>query len=231
MSGPVFVIDAQGTPLMPTSPAAARRLLRQGKARRVRHHAFTIIQLAQAIHSPVLRPVIFGITLHPSSIEFFLITTGAHDIFPLLNVVADLSTTQAFSVRRQSASIQPSVPLKHTPYVCRNAQLHTEERAIYTAVSTVAAVTTAFQSLVPLSHGMLLNMCDTPSTYVHSCTLSVTLRRVGLSIASDPQTLPPDVPSALGAVLRTWCTHPSWTQRFAAVVKAIPYTDAQKTDV
>jgi hypothetical protein len=60
MSGPIFVQDAHGTPLMPTAAAHARKLLQQG-AQRVPHPTFTIVRLARPVASPSLRPVLLTV--------------------------------------------------------------------------------------------------------------------------------------------------------------------------
>ncbi len=57
MSGPVFVIDVQGQPLMPIAEAHARKLLSSGKARRWPHPTLTILQLTRTVEMPNLRPV------------------------------------------------------------------------------------------------------------------------------------------------------------------------------
>ncbi len=51
MSGPVFVQDAHGTPLMPTAAAHARKLFQQG-AQHIPHPTFTIVRLARPVDSP-----------------------------------------------------------------------------------------------------------------------------------------------------------------------------------
>ena len=48
----VFVVDANGTPLLPTHPARSRRLLREGRARVIRVVPFTI-QLNRVVENPV----------------------------------------------------------------------------------------------------------------------------------------------------------------------------------
>src|SRR5689334_21533487 len=76
MSSPVFVRDAQGTPLMPTSAAYARRLIEGGKARWVPHHAFSVLQLTQAVAQPTLRPVVVGVIVHLHTAELLLLADG-----------------------------------------------------------------------------------------------------------------------------------------------------------
>ena len=79
MVGPIFVCDAQGTPLMPTAPAYARRLLHQGKAVWQPHHAFPVIRLTRLVEQPSLRPIVVAIDIHrtyASSVKL----TGTFDV-------------------------------------------------------------------------------------------------------------------------------------------------------
>jgi len=48
----VFVVDANGTPLLPTHPARSRKLLRNGRAKVIRVMPFTI-QLSKVVDNPV----------------------------------------------------------------------------------------------------------------------------------------------------------------------------------
>src|SRR5436853_7002081 len=102
MSSSVFVRDAQGTPLMPTSAAYARRLLQRGKARWVPHHAFPIIQLSQVVTVPVLRPVVVGIHIHLQTAELIVVAAGDVRLFPLLHLVIDLRTDLPARLRRRA---------------------------------------------------------------------------------------------------------------------------------
>jgi hypothetical protein len=76
MALPVFVQDAQGTPHMPTVPPSARKLLRQGRARHVPHHAFTIICLTQPVTTPVRRSLRLDIVYHGPTVALHLILEG-----------------------------------------------------------------------------------------------------------------------------------------------------------
>src|SRR5689334_17508279 len=100
MSSPVFVRDALGKPLMPTSPAYARRLLQRGKAHWVAHHAFPIIQLTQEVKLPVLRPVTIGIHIHLHMAELIVVADGDLRPFPLLRLAVDLRTDLPIRIRR-----------------------------------------------------------------------------------------------------------------------------------
>lgn len=103
MSGFVFVCDAQGTPLMPMSPAYARRLLASGKAVRKPHHAFSIIQLTRTIHHAHLRPVVLGVALHLNTAELLLLVDDHKGVSVLLSFVVDLRTDLPWRMRRRAA--------------------------------------------------------------------------------------------------------------------------------
>jgi 5-methylcytosine-specific restriction endonuclease McrA len=102
MSGPVFVLDAQGKPLMPTSPAYARRLLRSGKARLVPHHAFTVIQLSHTVAQPILRPIVLGVRCWLHTAELVLVSETESVPLPLLRIIADLRTDLPLRLRRRA---------------------------------------------------------------------------------------------------------------------------------
>jgi len=103
MSSPVFVHDNQGTPLMPTSAAYARRLLQQGKAQWVPHHAFPVIQLTHSIQQPTLRPILIGVDIHLNAAELYLIAEGEQVALPLLHTIVDLRTDLPTRLRRRAA--------------------------------------------------------------------------------------------------------------------------------
>jgi|APCry1669189070_1035195.scaffolds.fasta_scaffold00010_10 5-methylcytosine-specific restriction endonuclease McrA len=102
MSGPVFVIDAGGTPLMPMSSAYARKLLREGKAQRLAHSAFTVIQLSRRVEQPKLRPVVAALRLHLRTAELFLLTEDQQTVRPFLRVIIDLHTDLPRRLRRRA---------------------------------------------------------------------------------------------------------------------------------
>ena len=106
MSGPIFVLDAEGKPLMPMAPAYARKLLRQHKASWRPHHAFSIIQLSQVVDKPVYRNIGLRVVLHLHMAELFLIADGPTTLFPLLRVTIDLRTDIPWRMRRRAAHRQ-----------------------------------------------------------------------------------------------------------------------------
>jgi hypothetical protein len=89
MSGSVCVWDSQRRPLLPTSAAYARTLVQQHKAVLLPHPAVSLLQLSHAVSEPVLRPVLLGIALHPTTATA-LIFTEALGNTPLLSLTLDL---------------------------------------------------------------------------------------------------------------------------------------------
>jgi 5-methylcytosine-specific restriction endonuclease McrA len=102
MSGPVFVLDAAGTPLMPMSPAHARKLVNQQKAQVVPHYQFHIIQLSQAVAQPQLNAVVALIRVHALTAELIIVADGAQRAYPLLRILIDLRTDLALRLRRRA---------------------------------------------------------------------------------------------------------------------------------
>ncbi|RME01810.1 MAG: hypothetical protein D6814_00790 [Calditrichaeota bacterium] len=72
---PVYVQNADGQPLMPTTPARARRMLDQGKARIAIRSPFTI-RLLQQIESPQLQPVRVGLDTGSKAMGIAAIANG-----------------------------------------------------------------------------------------------------------------------------------------------------------
>ncbi len=132
MSGPIFVLDAEGTPLMPMSPAHTRRLLNTGKATRIYHHAFTVIQLTKRVPQPHLRPILVGITLHRHTAELWVVAEGVRGPIPLLSLVIDLRTDLSHRLRRRAghrhrrrARQRYHSPARYgVPYKLRRSSLH-----------------------------------------------------------------------------------------------------------
>lgn len=89
MSGSVCVLDSQQKPLLPTSAAYARTLVQQHKAVLLPHPAVPLLQLSHAVPEPVLRPMLLGIALHPTTATV-LIFTEALGTTPLLSLTLDL---------------------------------------------------------------------------------------------------------------------------------------------
>ncbi len=106
MPGFVFVCDAAGTPLMPMSPAYARKLLKSGKALHHPHHAFSVLQLTRVVETPILRPAVLGLAIHLHTVELFLTAEGDHQMFPLLYMILDLRTDIPWRMRRRASHRQ-----------------------------------------------------------------------------------------------------------------------------
>lgn len=186
MSGPIFVQDSEGRPLMPIAAARARMLIQQGKAALKRHHAFTLLQLAQPVTHPSLRPVVLGVVLHYRTAELFVLAEGTHTIFPLLRVIIDLQTDLPRRIRRRAMHRrrrrqrgryraprrygrpfkQQRVgrsPCRHPPgkhpgssSSCSNRRSHISP-TIHWRAQAVERVMKALNKLVPISHIVLLD--------------------------------------------------------------------------
>ena len=102
MSSPVFVIDADGRPLMPMAPAFARKLTQSGKARFISHYAFTILQLSRAVEAPKLRPITVYIEQHAATAEIIVVADGARQAHTLLHIIVDLHTDISRRLRRRA---------------------------------------------------------------------------------------------------------------------------------
>jgi hypothetical protein len=149
MASPVFVCDSQGHPLMPMAPAYARKLLHQGKARWLPHHAFTRIQLKQAIPTPVLQPTLLVISLNQKVAECFLLMEGLQGVLPLLHLLIDLqlpALMQPYTQKRQRTG--PAILLNHYRLQSRVNVRYTFEAIIQTA--------TTLSKLIPVHDVVLL---------------------------------------------------------------------------
>jgi hypothetical protein len=97
MPRPVYVWDAQERPLLPTSPAYARVLLRTEKAQRVPHPALQIIQLSQPIVHPASPPVVLAVELRGAIAELLLVMERAGQPIVLHRLLLDLKVSAALS--------------------------------------------------------------------------------------------------------------------------------------
>jgi 5-methylcytosine-specific restriction endonuclease McrA len=193
MSSPIFVRDAQGTPLMPMAAAYARRLLRHGKAQWVPHHAFPVIQLSQTIAEPVLRPIILGLQIHLHTAELHLLATGVHQDYPLLHAVIDLRTDISIRIRRRAGHrrrrraqgrYRPArtygVPFKlRRPSMARSrwgrlirrrvSPMHRRHNiqipTMRWRAQAIGRVITALQALLPISQVIVLSPGQQPSPF------------------------------------------------------------------
>lgn len=88
MTSLVFVRDIQHTPLMPMSSAHARLLMRRGKAHRVAHPTFMLLQLNYAIPQPTLRPVVLDIAFTTALTTLTISVGNSATCMPLMRVYA-----------------------------------------------------------------------------------------------------------------------------------------------
>lgn len=189
MSGPVFVVDAEDVPLMPMSAAYARKLLREGKATRLAHSAFTVIQLSRRMGQPVLRPIVAALRLHLRTAELVLIAEGQQSAQPLLSIIIDLRTDLPRRLRRRAghrrrrharqryhALSRQGRPFKlRRPSLARSSWgttlLRVRQRRAwppYTSgtpllvwrAQAITRTIKALQRLMPLSHILLLDRLD-----------------------------------------------------------------------
>ena len=106
----VYVLNKHGQPLMPCSPAKARRLLEADKAKVIKRTPFTIQLLygSTGYKQPVILGVdagskTIGMSASTRSIELF-----AEEVIPRNDVVKNLSTRREF--RRGAAAPEDSPP-------------------------------------------------------------------------------------------------------------------------
>jgi 5-methylcytosine-specific restriction endonuclease McrA len=162
---------------MPMTAAHARKLMHQGKARLVPHHALTVVQLEQVLPEPVLRPVVAGVAIHFNTAELFLLAAGTRKTFPLLRLIVDLRTDLPWRIRRRAmfrrrrrfrGRYRPprrhGRPFKRPGPVTSRPRRHTQTRTasptIQWRAQAIQRVISALQRLVPISHVVVLE----PST-------------------------------------------------------------------
>lgn len=103
---------------MPTSAAYARTLVQRKKAVLLPHPALPIIQLTHAVPDPVLRPVLLGIVIQPTTATV-LVFTEPLGATPLIRLTLDLqhSTTaasRAIVVTALARTMNTLLPMSHT---------------------------------------------------------------------------------------------------------------------
>lgn len=189
MSGPVFVIDVQGQPLMPIAEAHARKLLSSGKARRWPHPTLTILQLTRTVEMPILRPVLLGVAVHQNVAELFVVADGSQTTFSLLSIVVDLGHLRVQWWRH---------PGRRRP----RQRNHTQ-----TTIRAVGSVIGTLWSWLPLSHIVMLRTAVVPRQRPRLMRrlrqyLSVSGLRVAVAPpdATTPAGIPHDLYTALIAL-------------------------------
>ncbi len=214
MASPVFVCDVQGYPLMPMAPAYARKLLHQGKARWISHHAFSRIQLNNAISTPVFQPTLLVVSLHHKVAECFLLMEGMHGVLPLLHLLVDLQLPARLNrYRRKSDRTQPTVLLSQH-------QIHSHVNIRYT-FEAVRQTARALSKLLPLRDVVLLpsRHSDRLKQYVHQHANHPFLEATQLSWIDEGSSQP--MTDAAQEILNVFMTNPAqYTMSF--VVAYLP---------
>ena len=112
MPGKVYVISRLGHPLMPCSPAKARHLLDDGKAKVVKRTPFTIKLLYGS--TEYTQPVILGVDAGSKTIGLSASTTKeelfAAEVMPRNDVVENLSTRREFRRARRNRTTRYRKP-------------------------------------------------------------------------------------------------------------------------
>ena len=112
MSNKVYVISRLGHPLMPCSPAKARHLLDDGKAKVVKRTPFTIKLLHGS--TEYTQPVILGVDAGSKTIGVSASTTKeelfAAEVMPRNDVVENLSTRREFRKARRNRTTRYRKP-------------------------------------------------------------------------------------------------------------------------
>ncbi len=145
MSGSVCVWDSQRRPLLPMSAAYARTLVQQHKAVLLPHPAVSLLQLSHAVSEPVLRPVLLGIALHPTTATALIFTEALGNI-PLLSLTLDLdgitgAAPQAVALTALARTVATLLPISQrallTHLSVTNDAAHAA--AIHTIMTTLEA--------------------------------------------------------------------------------------------
>lgn len=158
MSGSVFVLDSQNTPLMPMGAAHARALLARGAAQWIQHPSFKIIRLTRIIASPVRHPIVVGLRISSSMAELFVVSTSLRVVRPLLYIVVERHhTTRSLVVERVShrrirGRVHESLQLSINHRV-KSSLTHSTRRRYATVIRRTI---TALQQFIPLTHIVLL---------------------------------------------------------------------------
>lgn len=156
MSGLVFVQDAQGRPLMPTSAAYARTLLHKRKARRISHPAFNIIQLTSVIPKPVLRPVVASIFLHHQTASLVLLTEHLRGTISSLSMIVDLTTDSRTHLIRR-IGWRPRAYARHAStsnqtFVHQSWAPNVSMLSVRKQMRMLATLIAGLQVTIPMSH-------------------------------------------------------------------------------
>lgn len=201
-SGPVFVLDALGQPLMPLAEAHARKLLRNRQADLLPHPTLTIIQLRRTVQQPILRPVLLGVAIHRSTAELFLLAAGSNAAFPLAYIVVDLPQHKPFWYRRIARRRQ------RIPWPARWQHRRRPAWHKFLAIGTVIST---LWDVLPLSHIALIR---TPTMRAIHPDIQCRVRRYltagGMQVATTSldRAAPTTFPHDLFALLRAFAANP-----------------------
>lgn len=162
MPGLVFVLDALGRPLMPTSPAYARTLLQRGGVRLHPHPSLTILELTHAVPTPTLRPVLLGLAIDSHVAHLFLLIEQAKVPVMQIHIAADLSINPTWLRRKRRSGVRSRRSSMTTKPLFRTVSDHLyNERSLASLsqwrVHALEVVITALQSLIPISHFMVFS--------------------------------------------------------------------------
>jgi hypothetical protein len=156
MSGPIFIQDAHGTPLMPTAAAHARKLLQQG-GQRVPHPTFTIVRLARPVDSPSLRPVLLTVEHQGAHLALSLIVQRLQESLLLLTILLGPMPHLWYRPlpRRRVHQRLRSAPgaRRFPPFPRRLVRVSPSRWSLRDiSVDDMAEVMLALRQLVPISH-------------------------------------------------------------------------------
>jgi hypothetical protein len=131
--------------LLPTSAAYARTLVQQHKAVLLPHPAVPLLQLSHSVSAPVLRPVLLGIALHPTTATA-LIFTEALGTTPLLSLTLDLhgitgAAPQAVALTMLARTLASLLPISQAALVPPSSMIDDPAyaAAIHTIMNTLEA--------------------------------------------------------------------------------------------
>lgn len=148
MSGLIFVLDAEGRPLMLMSAAYARTLIKQGKAQVWPNPAFSVIQLTRVVEMPILRPVLVGISL-TSTIADLVITVDQQRSRPsTIHIVVDF---QSLPLLRRMHPNRLVPHRRSIPFIQIGSLPQPADH-----VRMLMAVLRACHDVIPISHLVLL---------------------------------------------------------------------------
>lgn len=144
---PVYVINMHGRPLMPCTPAKARKLVKAGKAKVAKRTPFTIKLLYGS--SGYTQDVILGVDAGSKTIGLSAVTEGkelfAAEVYPRNDVVDLLSTRREFRRARRNRKTRYRKPRfdnrvrsKHKGWLAPSVEVKIQEHI--TSIKRVCAI-------------------------------------------------------------------------------------------